>query len=337
MPGPLRYVIGGYTDGPGQGLGVITVEDGRLSRATLVAEANNPSYVITSPDGRIAYAVLERDAGAVAAWTVGDPDTVWVPLGEQQPTGGSAPCHLTLSVDGRFLISSNYESGSIAVHPVLDDGSLGARTQLVQHEGPTGRHSERQDGPHAHQVVVGPDGHYFACDLGLDIVFTYVLDASGQLEEVSRSAMPPGTGPRHLAFSTDGAIAWVVGELSSRVVMCSVAGPVLEPVSGVSTRAPHLQLENTPAAILVTPDGARVLVSNRGDDTVAVLDVESGSLRPETVLDVFGHWPRHIAWAPEGQLLVTNERSNVVVLLGGSTDRPGVAPWPSPTCLAALA
>lgn len=332
-----RFVIGGYTDGPGQGLGLVAVADGRLGDARLVAEADNPSYVVTSPDGRIAYAVLEREAGAVAAWRVGGSGVGWPPHGEEQPTGGSFPCHLTLSADGRFLVSSSYGSGSIAVHPVLEDGSLGGRTDLVQHDGPTGPHAERQDGPHAHQVVVAPDGCLLACDLGLDLVLTYVLDAMGRLEEVSRTALPPGTGPRHLALSADGAVAWVVGELSSRVVTCRVTGPLLEPVSAVSTRGPHLGPENDAAAILVSADGSRVLVSNRGDDTVAVFAVEPGGLRLHNVLDGAGHWPRDILWAPGGQLLVANERSDAVVLLDEAADGPGVTPWPKPTCLAAIA
>lgn len=333
---PTRYLIGGYTEGPGQGLGIVTVESGRLGRPRLVAEAENPSYVVTSPDSRIAYAVLEREEGAVAAWLVGDPDTPWSSHGEEQPTGGSFPCHLALSADRRHLLTANYGSGSISVHPVLEDGSLGARTDLVQHEGPHGPNAERQEGPHAHQVVVGPTGLVFSCDLGLDVVLTYELDASGHLTEVARVALSPGSGPRHLAFSPDGETAWVVSELTSTVTTCRVDGAALNPVSSISTRAPHLRLDNLAAAIIVSPDGSRVLVSNRGDDTVAVFDVERGELRRETLVDCVGHWPRHIDWGPGGELLITDERSDIVVMLDSVTGQPSVARWSSPTCLAPL-
>jgi len=140
----------------------------------------------------------------------------------QQSTGGAAPCHLALSPDGRWLVTANYTSGSVSVHPVHGDGSLGARTDLVEHRGHHGPQADRQDGPHAHQVVF-VDGGLLVCDLGLDAVVGYHLD-DGRLTEVARSAMPAGSGPRHLVL--DGVTAYVLGELSSTVTVCGVAGLV---------------------------------------------------------------------------------------------------------------
>ena len=186
-------------------------------------------------------------------------------------------------------------------------------------------------------MVVGPQGHVFVCDLGLDAVVVYDLSAQGTLTEVARTGFSPGSGPRHLAISADGGTAWVVGELTSSVVTCALDGPTLTPLSSVSTRAPHLQLDNLAAGILVSPDGSRVLVSNRGDDTVAVFEVDHGGvLRRDTLLDCAGHWPRHIAWGPDGALLVSAERADVVVRIDPGDGRPTVTRWPQPTCLVRL-
>ncbi len=331
-----RYVVGGYTDRPGQGVGILDIEGGRPVRAAVVAEAENPSWVLVAPSGDVVYAALEREDGAVAAWRV-TAEGPWPALGEQRSTGGSAPCHLALTPDGRHLLAANYGSGSVAVHPVAEDGSLGERTDLVQHAGPTGPNAERQDGPHAHQSVVTATGHVLVCDLGLDAVIGYELSADGRLTEVARSRFSPGTGPRHLALSPDGATAWVACELTSTVVTCDVDGARLTPRSSVSTRAPHLRLDNLAASVLVTDDGTRVLVSNRGDDTIAVFDVETGLLRRDTILDSAGHWPRANTWGPDGELLVAAERSDIVVRLDPEDGRPTVVRWPSPTCLAPLA
>ncbi len=340
-----RYLLGGYTRAQAegiptrraQGLGVVEVVDGRLGSPRVVAEADNPSWVVLSHDGRTVYAVAERERGGVAAWRVGEGgDGPWDLLGQEQSTGGAFPCHLALSADGRHLVVANYGSGSVSVHPVLADGSVGERSDLVVHDGPSGPNRERQDGPHAHQVVVTP-GHVLVCDLGLDAVIGYELSADGRLREVARSGFSPGSGPRHLALSGEGRTAWVVSELTSTVVTCRVDGPALTPVSSVSTRAPHLQLDNLAAALLVSPDGSRVVASNRGDDTVAVFDVEAGGgLRRDTLYSAGGHWPRDLTWGPGDELLVAAERADLVIRLDPADGGLSAVEWPQPTCLVRL-
>jgi 6-phosphogluconolactonase len=337
----VRLLLGGYTSGSGGGIGAVILESGHLGTPVVVAEASNPSYVVVSADGRFVYAVLEAEEGAVGAWVVGQAEGPWTALGERS-TGGSDPCHLALSPDGRFVVTANYGSGSLSVHPVHDDGSLGVRTDLVVHAGPLGPVTDRQDGPHAHQVVFGPSGHLFSCDLGLDAVIAYGLDGrSGRLGEVGRSVLEPGTGPRHLAFAPDGATAWVVGELASTVTVCQVHGPSLTPVSSVSSRAASAGGENLAAEILVSADGSALFVSNRGDDTVATFEVDGLSLRLVGVAGCGGHWPRFISFGEdESTVLVTNERSSSVSVVKLVADRWSVteaARWRQPTVTAYLA
>ena len=337
----MRLVLGGYTSGAGGGIGAVTLEDGRFGTPVVVAEASNPSFLVVSPDRRFVYAVLEGDEGAVGAWVVGDDDGRWRALGEQ-PTGGSAPCHLALSPCGRFVVVANYGSGSVSVHPVGSDGSLGGRTDLAVHAGPLGPVADRQEGPHAHQVVFGPSGHLFSCDLGLDAVIAYELDGeTGRLSEVARSAFAAGTGPRHLAFSPDGGTAWVVGELSSTMTGCEVDGPSLTPVATVSTRGVSAAGENLAAEVLVAAGGGEVFVSNRGDDTVASFTVDGTALRLNEVAVCGGHWPRSIAFGDsESTIVVTNERSGSVTHLerdGNQWSVTDSTTWRQPTAVAHLA
>lgn len=332
---PARFVVGGY----GSALGAVTLTDDGFGSPDDVALAERPSCVIVSPDGRFAYAVLENAVGAVAAWAV-SPTGSWQPLGEQ-PTGGADPAHLALSPDGRWLVAANYTSGSVCVHPVRGDGSLGARTDLVQHEGPLGPVSDRQDGPHAHQVVFVAQDVILVCELGLDLVITYRIDlAGGLLTELSRAALTPGTGPRHLVLSADGHEAYVVGELSSTVTTCRFDGIGLQPGVSASTRLPGETRQNTPAGIVLSASGDSVMVSNRGDDTLAEVEVEGTDLRLDEVVSCGGQQPRWLALGPEkDQLLVANQGSDRVTVLrrgpGGWAATGGFA-WPAPTCLALL-
>jgi 6-phosphogluconolactonase (cycloisomerase 2 family) len=321
-----RLVLGGY----GPALGVVDLGSEGFGPPVEVAAAASPSFVLSSPDGRFVYAALEGDHGQVGAWAVTD-EPAWPALG-QQPTGGAAPCHLATSPDGRWLATANYQSGSVSVHPVRDDGSLGVRTDLVEHRGPPGPRADRQDGPHAHQVVFVDDG-LLVCDLGLDAVVGYRLD-DGRLTEVTRSAMPAGSGPRHLV--RDGAVAYVLGELSSTVTVCDVAGLVLAPRQTVSLRSPDARGENTAAEVVLVGD--EVLGSNRGDDTVAVLTRVDGDLRLVESVPCGGSWPRWLG-VIDGAVLVANERSHDVVRFahdGGSWAATSRVAWPSPTCLAML-
>jgi 6-phosphogluconolactonase len=320
-----RLVLGGY----GPALGAVDLGPEGFGAPVEVAVAEAPSFVVVSGDARFVYAALET-VGQVGAWAVAD-EREWRPLG-QQPTGGNAPCHLALSPDGRWLVTANYTSGSVSVHPVASDGSLGGRTDLVHHRGTPGPVADRQDGPHAHQVVFVVGG-LLVCDLGLDAVIGYRLE-DGRLNEVARSAMPAGTGPRHLAVVGD--TAYVVGELSSTVTVCGVAGLEMSPGETVSLRSPNAQGQNLAAEVVLA--GEQVLGSNRGDDTLTVLVRDGNSLRRHGIGPSGGSWPRWMGLVDDS-LLVANERSHGVARLRSDEDRwtvVDVLDWPSPTCCAVL-
>ena len=330
---PSRLVIGGY----GSAIGMVELGSTGFGAATEVAAARRPSYVIASPDGRFVFATLENADGSVGSWAVGD---TWRPLGEQ-PTGGADPCHLALSPDGRWLVTANYTSGSVCVHPVGSDGTIGVPTDLVQHQGDPGPVADRQDGPHAHQVVFLDDVRLLVCDLGLDVVVAYALNTEeGTLTEVARSSLPPGSGPRHLVLTADRRTAYVLGELSSVVSVCRVDGPDLHVLGTASARSEGAVGESTAAEIVLAADERRVIVSNRGDDTLSTLAVDTRTVRRTSTVPCGGSWPRWAGLAGTSDLLVVaNERSDIVTALrrdGHGWVPTGSASWPQPTCLAPL-
>ena len=160
------------------------------------------------------YAVNELDAGSVSAFAVAADGT----LAELavRATGGSHPCHLAVTADGRYLLAANYESGSVSVHPLDLDGVPGERSDLLELDG-RGPDPERQEGPHAHMVVPDPAGPgVLIVDLGSDRVWRCRLDpVSGRLTDLAPALIAaPGTGPRHLLRSADGALL-LVGELGA--------------------------------------------------------------------------------------------------------------------------
>ncbi|NEA36211.1 lactonase family protein [Streptomyces sp. SID13031] len=334
-----QIYVGSYTsqDGGGDGIGFGTTEE-----LQVVAATADPSFLTISADGRYLYSTNELEAGRVSAFAIADSGAL--EFLNHQPTGGAGPCHLEVDPSGKFLLSANYGSGSVAIHPIKENGSLGDPTQILQREG-TGPNAERQEGPHAHQVTFDPSGSFaFDIDLGSDTVYVSTLSANGRLEEVSRLQIHPGAGPRHLAFHPGGHAAYLINELDSTLTVCSFADGKLAAVETVSTRPDDASGESFPAEVLVSNDGRFVYGSNRGDDTIAVFETGAEGLEAELIQTIGsgGTWPRHLAFSKDGtELYAANERSDSIAVFtvdqssGALTATGTPLDWPKPVCVLA--
>ncbi|GAA1595922.1 lactonase family protein [Kribbella hippodromi] len=334
-----RIYVGSYTSQAGGGDGIAF---GTLDGLKTVATLADPSFLVRSADGRFLYTTNEEDAGSVTAFAI-QPDGA-LELLNSRPTGGAHPCHVVIDPSGRFLLSANYSSGSVAVHPINADGSLGETAALVQREG-TGPNQDRQSGPHAHQVAFDLGGQYvFDVDLGSDTVYSSTLSADGQLTEVDRLHIHPGAGPRHLVFHPMATAAYVINELDSTLTVCSYLDGKLQTVQTVSTRPADSPGENYPAELLISSDGRFLYGSNRGDDTIAVFQVAADGLSVELVQTISsgGHWPRHLAFSVDGtRLYAANEQSDQIATfsIGGDgqlTAQGDTVSWPKPVCILPL-
>ena len=74
----------------------------------------------------------------------------------------------TVGAPGKYVLVANYVAGSVAMFPILPNGSLGKASVVLPHTG----HSvnpERQKEPHAHSIYVSPDNRFVvSADLGTD-------------------------------------------------------------------------------------------------------------------------------------------------------------------------
>jgi 6-phosphogluconolactonase len=327
--------LGTYTSesGGGTGIGLATydVTTGQLTSTGALAGVEDPSFLILSPSGRNLYAVNEQSSGGVTAIAVDSPGALRVL--NRQPNGGNAPCHLALVANGKYLLSANYGSGDIAVHPVNADGSLAARTDLVKHEGLA---------PHAHQVVQDPTGDYvLAVDLGTDTIYTYTINL-GKLTLKSQAKVVAGAGPRHLAFHPNGRYVYIAAELNSTITVGQYDGATGKVTPGAAqATAPAGGPTNYPGEVIVSPDGRFVYVTNRGHNSVAIFAVESdgASLRLIGTPTCGGDWPRHVTLDPTGKLMfVSNQKSNNITTLqvdvqtGGLTKKSSFTA-PIPVCV----
>ena len=289
-------LIGGYTGDKGTG-GGISVVDG--DRVTATVPAESPSWIARHPRLPVLYAVAEVDNGRVHAWSLED----GVPVAElgSGETGGAEPAHLSVDSSGQFLITANYTGGSISVHRLNEDGSIGPRTQLVTHS----RHGDhpRQTQAHPHMVRIA-DRTVVITDLGGDAIYLYSLSEDGTLDLERIIDAPAGSGPRHV-LPVAGRY-YITAELSAQVLVYNADGQLAGAVPA-SNAGGH----NQPSELV--SNGRYLYVANRGPNTVAVFALDGELPRYVTEVPV-GDWPRHLGL--DGDLLyVANERSHQVMVL----------------------
>ena len=327
--GEFLVYFGTYTGAKSKGIYVSRFDPatGRLSAPELAVATRNPSFLAVHPDGHFLYAVGEVDnaggkpAGTVSAFSL-DRQSGKLTLLNQQASGGGGPCHLSVDATGKCLLVANYGSGSIAALPIHPDGSLGEAATTIQHTG-SSVNPQRQAGPHAHFICPSPDNRFaLNCDLGLDQVLVYRLDADAAAltsNDPPFAAVAPGAGPRHLAFSPDGKFVYVINEMGSTVSAFSYnsANAAMTGVQTLSTLPKDFSTNNTCAEIVMHPSGKFLYGSNRGHDSIAMftVDQKSGRLAFVEHQSTRGRTPRHIAIDPTGHwLFAENQASDTVIV-----------------------
>ena len=326
---PFLVYFGTYTGAKSKGIYVSRFDTatGKLSAPALAAETVNPSFVTIAPNHHLLFAVNETEqfngqaSGAVSAFKL-DAATGKLDFLDQQPSGGTDPCHVMADPGGRYVFVANYSSGSVAAFPVEPNGSLDPASSVIQHHG-SSVNRERQAGPHAHCVAVDAADHrVFVCDLGLDKVMIYRFnETSGLLtpDETPSAGLKPGSGPRHIAFSPDGRFAYVISEMGGTLTAFAYNPEhgALNEIQTVSTLPEDFHGKNTSAEAALLPSGKFIYGSNRGDDSLAVFAVDEASGRLTFVehQSSRGKTPRCFAIDPTGQYLIAaNQNSDNVVV-----------------------
>lgn len=357
-PKELWVYVGTYTSGGKNGarsegihLCRLDMATGALQHVGVTRGVAEPSFLAMDRKGRYLYAVNElmefegKPGGAVSAFSI-HPQTRELTFINQQPTQGGAPCHLQVDASGRFVLVANYLSGNVSVFPVQPKGGLSAASDMKQHEG-SGPNPKRQEGPHAHQIVLDADNRYaFVSDLGLDKIMVYRFDGKqGRLTPGKPSAVSvqPGAGPRHLTFHPNGRFAFGINELSPTITAFAYDKKLgaLKELQTVPALPQDFTGESYGADIHVSPDGRFLYASHRGHDSLVVHAIDSsGRLTYVEHVPTRGRWPRNFAIDPTGRyLLVANQHTNDIFTFQRDLQTGKLTPvgealeLPTPVCL----
>ena len=303
----------------------LNLQDGSLKKLNAVDGLTNPSFLKIHPNGKYLYTVNEvsafdgKKSGGVTAFAL-DVNGGKLSKINQQPSGDTGPCHLTVDATGKYVLVAHYGGGSTSVLPIKIDGSVGAVVSQIKHKG-SSVHS-RQKAPHAHAVHVGPNNKFaFAPDLGIDKVLVFSFDEkTGAIAETKfdGAKLEPGSGPRHFGFHPDGKFAYVINEIKQTVTAFryNAKRGRLRTLQTLST-VPHPVDGNSTAEVLVHPTGQFLYGSNRGHNSIAIFRIneKNGKLTALGHESTRGSTPRNFGIDPTGQfLLAANQQSDNVAV-----------------------
>lgn len=265
LPPQFAYV-GTYNQGvasPSPGITRFRFDpvDGSLTSLGVTA-SQDPSFLAVHPNGRFLYTVNELASGSVEAYAI-DALTGALTFLDRRNVG-SGPTHLVVDPTGNSVLVANYGGATWQVIAIDADGGLGAVTSTVTRTG--SGPSSRQLSPHPHGLAFDPSGRFVAtADLGTDRLEVFRL-VNGQLQSVSSAQVAPGGGPRHLAFSTDGKVVYLLNELTAAIWVFpfdDVTG-ALGAFRQVASMVPAgFPAERSGAEIVVHPSGQFLYASNR--------------------------------------------------------------------------
>jgi len=346
-------LIGTYAEASQPGVYVIEYEEasGKLHIRSTVDGLRNPTFLDVDAETSCVYTLMEEKTeegnryGAAAAFKLNSADGT-LELLNKTATLPAPTCHIALDRTRRFVVTASYHGGLVGLSPVLPDGRIGEPLDVKQHTGKSLLPVQSQGRCHSATFDRG-NRFVLVCDLGLDKVISYELDAAaGQLVYKSEVKLTPGSGPRHFAFHPYLPFAYVINELGSTVTAFAYdeeTGTLTEKQT-ISTLPGYFVLENACADIHISPDGRFLYGSNRGHDSLAIfaIDPTTGTLTVVDYASTRGAHPRNFALSPDAEarfVFVANRDTDQVVVFYRAGDTGMLTPAgyaldiPKPVCV----
>lgn len=269
----------------------------------------SPSAIAVHPNGKRLIVSGSSKEGTSAT-------TVDILNGEnlqvKEPTTLKHPAGYT-SVDqtGRFFMTSHYQSGTIAVYRISQDG-------LIASDG----FSLKTPNAEAHCILTTPDNRfaYVPCVKNNNALFQYAFDEkAGTLASLEPfNAEPPAMfGPRHVAYHPTLPIVYFSNEqqLGISVYTIGADGQLsdLQHATTIPRRSPFEQGKRDLHAsdLVLSPDGKRLFVAvrdfNGTEDSVFSFRVGNDGKLSLASRTIVGDIPWKLDISPNGTHLVVSE------------------------------
>lgn len=313
-----KYVayVSEYTQGNKYGITIydVDVKKGRFEEKDHVVISNS-SYITISHNGNFLYSITDLGVDSFKVLEDGRLEKI-----NSQSINGMRGCYLSTSYDDKFLFVAGYHDGKITVLRVLEDGSVGEITDEIFLKG-MGSVAERNFHPHVNCVKMTRDDKYLlAADLGMDHVNVYSLDkTNGKLRLVDIIRSEQESAPRHIKFSKDGKILYIVHEMKCQIDVYTYenvadGNPSFERIQSISTTNDYHTTDCAASALNLSLDYKFITSSTAGDNCVSIFKIEKdGTLEKILNLPISGSYPKDATLFPDNKHLVSlNHESNTM-------------------------
>jgi 6-phosphogluconolactonase len=303
------------------GAGIVMADLDDRSGAVHVRGARyeiNPSFLVRScPDGLL-WTITEPEKGGELIAFRENKSGALDRIGRLE-TGADAPCHLAIDAARRFAFAAHYHGGVVSSLALSGDGRPTAVLSLTRPPENVAGQDRSANPARPHAALIAGESELIVTDTGRDLVLLYriVTEAGGlRLELLDALALPPGTGPRHLARGSSEAIVYVSNQNSGGVSIVEHVTDAQAPrliLRGLVAARGLGRADPVPSEIAVHPTWDALYLANRNDNSLSIfaIDAGSGRLQPCGAIDVMGGNPRHFAIAPGGRwLVVANQDSD---------------------------
>ncbi len=315
----MEVLIGGYTMKQSQGIYELSFNSShkpaQLEEARNIIKVSGPTYFQISKKLLFTIDKPNDKEGGISSYKLIDGRY------EKQDhfyTPGSSPAYLGINSKEKLLYTANYHTGVLSIFKYDEQGKLNLLTSITHTAQTLGPRPEQIDGAHPHFFDQTPAGNLVSCDLGNDSVDFYRADKTNKLKHLATYKNEAGFGSRHLVFSNDGQYFYVTGELSSKVnvVKFNEQDWSFENIATYSTIPEDWKQHNGAAAIKISSDGQFIYISNRGNDSIVVFQIQDDhTLRLVQRVSTFGSFPRDFNWdESEKYVVVANQTTDNATL-----------------------
>ena len=263
-------------------------------------------------------------------------------------TGGTGPCHVTVSSSGEYVFIANYEGGSISC--ILHNGDKVELLWKIQHEKNPSLNHFRQDNSHCHCVTLLHDERLLhVVDLGTNSCYMYLIkDKNGEMisspKLLSTVFLDNEAGPRHIAIHPSLSLFYILNELNNTVSICRYEFDEKEEkcsfkiLNSYNTLPEDYNGESFAAAIKLSNNGKFLYASNRGHDSISIFSIdEKGILSLITNESTRGKAPRDFIIHPTKPWIIvlnqdTDNGSVFKIKEDGTLEYTSEFECPTPVC-----
>lgn len=297
----------------GKGISVYEIEDGKWNLKQIKGDLINPSYLCMDRTEKFLYTV-HGDQSEISSFLIEEDGTL--AYINTVSTGGVNPVHLSVDKTNQWIFVANLQTGTVAVIPRVEDGSLQELKQLYTIPG-----KEEGTVSHPHQVLQDIHQNYLlvSCQgrlYGFGQVDVFRINSdTGELEKTCVVSSREIAEPRHMVFHPNNRFCYGVNQKDYSVTYYQFdeEDGRLEAKQIVPALPDTYTGDGWASGILMEQAGRHLIVSNRKHDSVTCFEInqDNGMLTFKDNIKTEGKQPRFIAVNPlNNTVIAANELSD---------------------------